>query len=714
MLVSAAAFVAAPAGSASRLRQRSNRSGVQRHRESTSRAPRLARTRRGRAPRLPLSASLHEAGASRDPPNSVVSELGEAAGTVNFPEPSAVNHVRVPGALEAHRLEFKPQTGWLWRVWLAWKLVFVRVRLRRYTTITVDLEGPFPDSHAATFPAASSISLEDWKRICRNGAHDPRICAMYVKIGPLACGYARLQEARRYLDYFRQSGKPVIVYMPVASEREYYLALGADEIYMPPEGILSLRGMKVSASFLRGVLDKIGIEPQVKRIGAYKSAGDQLARRTMSDAQREVLTSLLEQQYEHLCSELSTRVGSEPDPAAVVHRILDDPPMTVAEWKALGFVDGISYENDLLDKLKMRFVGKAWGLSETSEKESSSSSADRRLRRLLVRPLRAVAAKRYRRVRPSVLGLPEGRRRGVTKIGVIRALGAIQTGRSSSNPLFSPSIGSDTLVEQLERAKNDRSLAAVILRVDSPGGSALASDLIWNSIRELAKRKPVIASMGDVAGSGGYYISMGCQAIVAEPLTLTGSIGVVTAKPSLQQLFERIGFRREVLSRGRYAELDVDFRPFTPEEDAYFTRSTERVYESFVRKAAESRGRQHHEFDRYAQGRVWSGTQALAVGLVDALGGFDRAVELCRERLELAADRPLRFMEVRPRSTGLLASLLENMGALLLETGFGSLLQSLGANQIAEARLETALPDASMPRVDSVLAALLRFLNRME
>jgi protease-4 len=513
------------------------------------------------------------------------------------------------------------------------------------------------------------------------------------------------------MDYFRQSGKPIIVYMTMASEREYYLALGADEIYMPPEAMLSLRGLKVSASFLRGILDKIGIEPQVKRIGAYKSAGDQLARRTMSDAQREVLTSLLEQQFEHLCGELSERLHGELKTPNAVQRILDDPPLDMTEWKTLGFVDDTLYEDELLNRLKMRFVGKHMGLAENPEEKTSSASAERRRNRLLERPLRAISAKRYRRVRPAVLGLPESARQGVTRIGVIHALGAIQTGRSSMNPLLSASIGSDTLVEQLQRAKSDRRLAAVILRVDSPGGSALASDLIWHAVRELAKRKPVIASMGDVAASGGYYISMGCHAIVAEPLSLTGSIGVVTAKPSLQQLFENIGFRREVLSRGRYAELDIDCRPFTPDEDAYFTRSTERAYESFVRKAAESRRRQHDEFERYAQGRVWTGAQAEAIGLVDALGGFDRAVELCRQRLELPADRPVRFVDVRPRAAGPLALFLQNMGASILESLVGSKLKSAVAFETMETRAVEPIADLSTQRFEAVLTFVLRALS---
>ncbi|KAK4531607.1 hypothetical protein CCYA_CCYA08G2464 [Cyanidiococcus yangmingshanensis] len=651
-----------------------------------------------------VSVGQGAAESSGAPQNSTATGA-ESEASSTFPEPAAIHQVRVPGATEVHRLEFKPRTGWLWRLWLAWKLVFVRIRLRRNTTIAVEVEGAFPDAQLSGLRTSATLSLEDWKRICRNGAHDPRICAMYVKLGPLACGYGRLQEARRYMDYFRQSGKPVIVYMTVASEREYYLALGADEIHMPPEGTLSLRGLKVSASFLRGVLDKVGIEPQVKRIGEYKSAGDQLARRTMSEAQREVLTSLLEQQFEHLCRELGARLPTEPQPLDAVQRILEDPPLSVEEWKTLGFVDDILYEDELLNRLKMRFVGKHMGLSEKGDEQASSSAEERRRSRLLERPLRAVSAKRYRRVRPALLGLPEGARYGVTRIGVVRALGAIQTGRSSTNPLFSPSIGSDTLVEQLQRAQTDRRLAAVILRVDSPGGSALASDLIWHAVRELAKRKPVIATMGDVAASGGYYISMGCHAIVAEPLTLTGSIGVVTAKPSLEQLFERIGFRREVLSRGRFAELDVDCRPFTPDEDAYFTRSTERIYESFVRKAAESRGRQPSEFERYAQGRVWTGTQAEAVGLVNALGGFDRAVELCRQRLALSVDRPVRIVEVRPRTAGPLARLLQNVSALVADSLVRSSMQSV---ESAQARAPEPVVDPSTQRLEGMLNFLLR------
>ena len=576
-----------------------------------------------------------------------------------FPPPAAVQTPAVPLATEVHALSFARHTGVLQAFWRAIRLFFALIRLKRDTTLVMELEGGLPD--AAPNTLWDKLALEDVCSSLRKAAHDPRICAAYLKIGVITCGYARLQEIRRYLHYFRQSGKPVVAFMAVATEKEYYVALGADEIYMPPEGVLSLRGFKVSGAFLRGVLDKIGIEPQVQRIGEYKSAGDQLARRDMSAAQREVLTSLLAQQYEHFCKEMARRVPGEAAAGhdgslQTVQSLIDEAPVTTTEWKERGFLEDVRYEDEVTDMLKLRYAGRRFAPTEEQEAESRRA----RRRKFLDRQLRAVSAKRYRYVRASLLGL-DRRTWRQPRIGVIRALGAISTGRSRNSPLSGRSVGSDTLVEQLQRARTDPRIAAVVLRIDSPGGSALASDLIWHEVRALAQRKPVVASMGDVAASGGYYIAMGCQRIVAEPLTLTGSIGVVTLKPSLQQLFERIGFRRETLSRGRYAELDVDDRPFTPEEEAYFARLTQSFYRTFVHKAAESRGRAADEFDAYAQGRVWSGVQALEIGLVDALGGMERALALCREQLQLAPDASVQRVEIRPRSRNRLQELLQRV-----------------------------------------------------
>ncbi|KAL6780934.1 SPP1A [Auxenochlorella protothecoides x Auxenochlorella symbiontica] len=492
-------------------------------------------------------------------------------------------------------------SGWLNQARLAFALPWRQISDGSVMAFT--LSGALPDVPQGRFSSAMSMPL--LTEALKKAAADPRIRGIAVKIDPLSIGWAKLQELRRHIDYFRESGKFSLAYMERAGEKEYYLASAFEEIYAPPTASLGLRGFSVGGSFLRGVLDKIGVEPEIKRIGKYKSAGDQLLRTDMSDSQREQLSALLDDIYAGFSADVASSRGKTE---AEVREMLDAGYHQAEEYAAQGWITGLKYEDEVEELLKQRTGGKE----------------DRVLRA----PLRRVAA-----VGNSVLRKLASRQ----VIAVVRTAGAINGGGGGGLPSTGSAITAPDVIRQLKAVKDNKKVAAVILRIDSPGGDALASDLMWREIQQLAAKKPVIASMVDVAASGGYYMAMGATHIVAEPLTITGSIGVVTGKFSLERLFERVGFNQTTISRGRYAEALTGARPQSSEEEAWFDEGAWIAYRSFRDRAAASRGVSPDDLEAVAQGRVWSGRQALEHGLVDVLGGIGRALQLAK----LAADIPL-------------------------------------------------------------------------
>lgn len=517
--------------------------------------------------------------------------------------------------LREGNLVFKEPSG-MDKFWTSFKLCFALPwrRFKKDSVLVFKLEGDIADQSRGRFDNGLSVPA-----ICsalRKAAVDPRIKGVAIEIGPLAAGWAKVQEIRRHLAYFSSSGKFSVIYMKQAGEKEYYLATAGTEILVPPTASLSLRGFSVSGSFLRGVLDKIGIQPQVKRIGNYKSAGDQILRTSMSEFQEEQLSDILDDIYEEF---LTTVASARKKTREEVIAMLDQGIFDNQEWLAGGWVDGLKYEDEVISDLKKR-------TDPTGDPEKVEE-----------RDLKRVVLSKYRFVNPSAFNMNNGKK----KIAVLRTSGAIvSTSRTGG------SITPAGLIPQLRQLAKNKAVAAVVLRVDSPGGDALASDLMWREIRALNMKKPVVASMGDVAASGGYYLAMGCKLIVAEPLTITGSIGVVTGKFSFESLSSKIGFSKKIISKGRYAELLADNRPFTASEESLFDRAAEHAYASFRNKAAESRGMSIDVMQAVAQGRVWTGSDALQKGLVDALGGVNRAVEIAKDLAGIAEDEKVTVLEM--------------------------------------------------------------------
>lgn len=553
----------------------------------------------------------------------------------------------LPRYVEFTTQQFRKTQFNLWRQ-AFWKKIKGKVIIKAKIGGTIGLE---PEQRGFSFGSAPDLfpvdNLEQIIQLFQYSAHDPRVKAIFIEIESLNCGYAKLQEIRRAMNYFKQSGKKIIAYTSAGAEKELYLSLECDEFYIPPDGGLDLRGFSGSATFLRGVFDKIGIEPQVQRIGKYKSFGDTFNRTEISEAQREVISSLLMESSDYW---IDTVAKDKNKTVAEMMKLWQDTGIkTPYEYRNMGLCDGVKYLDQVESMIKDRYreeytpsdvalffnriqdiikrrenstVEEYANLVNTRDDNSQDynltkefienprrsimlenpepSEVDAKEKKeterkeMIVKTIKArktpkfipagLYLKKMRAGNTILDGLKMKQVNGGGRIAVINAVGGISSGKSGNSGLTGKSLGSDTLIEMVRRAKFDNGIKGVVLRVDSPGGSALASDLMWREIRSLCKEKPVIASMVDVAASGGYYISMACDLIMAEEFTITGSIGVVTSKFNLQKLNEKLGYNTEVISRGRYAEILASNRGFTDEEAAYFEEGAQKAYRSFITK----------------------------------------------------------------------------------------------------------------------------------
>lgn len=425
--------------------------------------------------------------------------------------------------------------------------------------------------------------------------------------------WGKIQEIREAILDFRQSRKLVVAYLEYGGEQEYYLASACDKVFLTPSSPLDLSGLAMYELFFRGTLDKIGTYPDMLHIGDYKTAANTFTERTYTAAHREMAESLTADLYEQLVRGIAE---GRHKSAAEVRAILDRGPLLPEEAVRLGLVDDVAYEDQIDDKV---------------------SFGGARLKRL--------ESDQYRRVSGYSLGLERG-----PKIAVIYAEGTIATGQSSSD-VGSSIVGSQTMAEYIRKARADRSIKAIILRVDSPGGSAIASDVIWREVMISRASKPIVASMSDVAASGGYYIAMPAHVIVSQPGTLTGSIGVVMGKFAVGGTLDKLGVNLEATSRGKYAEIYSPVRPFTPEERVKMEEGMQATYDMFVEKVAQSRRTTPERIDTIAQGRVWTGHQAKQLGLVDELGGLQRALAIAKERAKIDPKTDVELVVFPPKRT---------------------------------------------------------------
>jgi protease-4 len=436
----------------------------------------------------------------------------------------------------------------------------------------------------------------------RKAKVDTRITSVVIRPTGTAALWGKVEEVREAILDFKTSRKPIVAYMEYGGEQEYFLAAACDKVFLMPASSLDLTGLASYELFLRGMLDKVGAYPDALHVGDYKTASNVYTEKTYTPAHREMAASLNTDLYEQLVRGLADgRHKSEEE----IRTLIDHGPFLPEDAVRAGLVDDLAYEDELDDKVKLTTSG-AVHFIEQSE---------------------------YRSITPSSLGLDRGQR-----IAVIYAVGLISSGQSSYDSPQGQVVGSDTLVEYLRKARGDRTIKAIVLRIDSPGGSAIASDVIWREVMLTRNVKPVIASMSDVAASGGYYIAMPAHTIVAQPATLTGSIGVVMVKFAIDGTLKKLGLNMEHVQQGRYADLYSPVRPFTPEERAKVEEQMQATYDGFVEKAAAGRNTTPEKIDAIGQGRVWTGRQAKSLGLVDELGGLERAVAIAKERAKIPQD----------------------------------------------------------------------------
>jgi len=451
----------------------------------------------------------------------------------------------------------------------------------------------------------------------RKAKVDSRVRAVLLKpTGFESPFWAKVQEVRDAVIDFRKSGKPIYAYLEYGGDREYYLATAADRIFLMPSTPLDLTGVATYQLFLRGTLDKIGAVPDLHRIGEYKTAVNTFKEKGYTPAHKEMDQSLNLDLYEQIVRGIADgRKKNDVD----VRALFDDGPFLPEDAMRAGLVDDIAYEDQVEEKLRG---------GET---------------------LRQIDEEDYGRVSASSLGLNRGPR-----IAVIYANGTINSGKSGYDPINGPVAGSDTLIEYIRQARRDGSVRAIVLRVDSPGGSATASDAIWRELTITKKEKadrPLIVSMSDLAASGGYYIAMPAQVIVAQPSTLTGSIGIFGGKVVTGGVYGKLGARIESTSVGKHAEINSPARPYSPDELKKLQEQLQAFYDQFVEKVAEARHSTPEKIDALAQGRVWTGRQAKQNGLVDELGGLDRAVAVAKQRAKIAADSDIELVVYPPRKS---------------------------------------------------------------
>lgn len=428
---------------------------------------------------------------------------------------------------------------------------------------------------------------------------DQNIKGIYLDVSSLSSGFATIEEIRNALLEFKKSGKFILAYSEVYTQGAYYLATAADKVYLNPEGMVDFRGLSSESMFFKGALDKLGIEAQIIKVGTYKSAVEPFILEKMSEPNRRQVTSFLGSLYDHFLTNISE---SRKIPKATLFAIADSAkirdPKDALSYK---MVDGLLYKDQVLDELKSRTgIDKKKDVkSVTIEEYASNGDKDK---------------------------TSSGNR-----IALVYASGEIISGEGNDE-----TIGSERISRAIRKARTDNKVKAVVLRINSPGGSALASDVIWREVLLTKKIKPVIVSMGDVAASGGYYIACAADSIFAQPNTITGSIGVFGIVPNMQKFFnDKLGITFDGVKTGRFADLGDVTRPLTDAEKMILQQEVNKIYNTFTKKVADGRKRSQAYIDSIGQGRVWSGSEALKIGLVDRLGDIDDAIASAAKKAKL-------------------------------------------------------------------------------
>lgn len=494
-------------------------------------------------------------------------------------------------------------------------------KVRPNTYLEINLSGaveerPMPDIMTTFFMGGDPLSMHDIWMNFQKAKADKNIKGIILRIGLLQCDWAKVNEIRDLVLDFKTTGKKTYAYIEEAFDfdKEYFLATACDQIFLHPLGAMIINGIGGHVPFFKGSLDKLGIEAEIEHVEEYKTAYNMFTEKGFTPSHREMIESIYESLFTTYVTKVAEARGKDEKE---VLALLDKGYFHSENAKELGLVDNLLYEDQLEDILK--------------EGEKS---------------VRRIGHSSYLKTKVSASGLNRGK-----KIALIYGVGTIHSGES----MRGQTMGSSTTARLLRRVRKDKTIAAVVFRVDSPGGSAVASDVIGREVALTKKEKPIIVSMSDVAGSGGYWISMDAHKIVAQPQTLTGSIGVIFGKFNLIKLYEKLGVTSEKIAYGKRADLFSTFRRLDPEERDLLKEEILWTYDHFTTKVAQGRQLTKEEVNDIGRGRVWTGQQAKEIGLIDELGGLSKALKIAKERAGIPEEESVRLV-VWPKKTSLFES----------------------------------------------------------
>ncbi len=497
--------------------------------------------------------------------------------------------------------------------------------IAKNSVIVLEIGGEMLEYHPSFSPGfffgKRELTLSDALACVDAAARDARVKGLVLKIFPSGAGAAKCEELKAAIERFKESGKPVVAFSAVLEGHHYLVACAADSIFMPPAGYVVIPGPSSSAIFFRGAFDKLGINPNIDRIGAYKSAAETYTEKERTPESRAMTRLLLGDIYERFVSDVAAARGCGTDAVlAWVDRGLFSPERAFNE----GIIDGVRY----WDEIEARF-----------EKEDT----------------RLVGSHEYLRGKRAA-AIPVGPR-----VAVIHAQGLITTGESGFDPLSGLTMGSETIIEELRRARDDGAIKAVILRVDSPGGDGIAGDMISREVELTSREKPVVVSMSDVAASGGYEIAYRADAIIAMPASVTGSIGSITGKLNARGLYNKLGVTKDEIGTGKNSLIYSDYRDFSDDEWALVREEHWAFYRGWIEEIARFREMPVDSIDSLGRGRVWTGTQAAANGLIDGVGGMREAVSAACELAGIADSSRVVLVHYPKRTTILQEILSRNI-----------------------------------------------------
>ena len=542
-----------------------------------------------------------------------------------------------------------------------------QVQVRPNTVLHLELDGPINemqrDDPLAGLPipgaAEQNIGLMQLKQAIENAKTNENIKGIYLECSYLRGGFSTIEEIRQSLIDFRESGKFVVAYNETMSEGAYYLATAADAIYLNPEGDVEFNGLAIEVTFFKRLFDKLQIRPQVFRVGEFKSAVEPFLMEQMSPENELQLTELANGINDVIISHISEarKISVEK-----LREMSDNMQVRTARIaKEFGLVDELYYNDEFNDELRRRL-----GIGENDK-------------------INFIGYRSFNKVGGTY-------NKSKNDIAVIVADGTIMPGESNSQDQI---IGGETFVKEIRKARKNSRVKAIVIRINSPGGEFRASDMMWREIQLARKEKPVIASMSDYAASGGYYMAMGCDTIVAQPHTITGSIGIFGMMLDMSGfLGDKLGITFDEVKTGKYGDMYTITRPLTDGERNYWQKNLDEHYDTFTRKAAEGRDMPQSELLKVASGRVWTGSQAKERNLVDVIGGFDDAVRIAAEAAGVADDHRVRYYpEPRTFLEEWLARSEEDAGTRVMKQQLGEnyeyirQLQRLKTFQGAQARM---------------------------